>query len=167
MVNPSPAILPARPGDEAALLEMIVELAAEERLGRPVTAQAGDLTTALFGAAPAVRAAVATVDGQAAGFVIWWPTYSTVTGRAGAHIDDLYVRPPARGLGLGRALMAHVAAGLDQDRTGRLEWWALRHHESALRFYRHLGAEVLTDLAVHRLAGEPLDELAGADLRMR
>jgi GNAT superfamily N-acetyltransferase len=153
-------IRPATPSDVEVLHRFVVELAEAAEFPGEVTARPSDLVDALFGLDAVAEAVLATVDGEAVGFALFYPTYSTVVGRRGVHLEDLYVRPEHRGSGVGRVLLAHLAA-LAAHRGGRLEWWVLRTNEAALRFYRRLGARSLDELEVMRLEGAALDELAG------
>ena len=93
---------------------------------------------------------------------LFYPTYSTIVGRAGIHLEDLYVRPEYRGSGLGQALLAHLADLAVRRGCARLEWWVLRTNEPALRFYRRLHARGLDEIEVLRLDGEPLRRLAAS-----
>ncbi|MDG4797615.1 GNAT family N-acetyltransferase [Micromonospora sp. WMMD1082] len=153
-------IRPAQPGDAEVLHRFIVELTEAEGFPGEVTAQPADVARALFGAHPAAEAVVATVAGEPVGFALYYPTYSTVAGRPGIHLDDLYVRPEQRGNGVGRALLAHLAALAVARGCARLEWWVLRTNDPALRFYRRLHARTLDELDVLRLDGERLHALA-------
>lgn len=157
-----PLIRPAEPGDVEVLHRFIVELAEAEQFPGPVTARPQQLAEALFGRSPVAEAVVATIDGQPAGFALFYLTYSTVLGRAGMHLEDLYVRPGYRGSGLGRTLLGHLAALALRRGCARLEWWVLHTNESALRFYRRLHARNLDEIAVLRLDGDLLHNLAAA-----
>jgi GNAT superfamily N-acetyltransferase len=157
-----PVIRPARPDDVDVLHRFVVELAETEQFPGEVTAQPADLTAALFGPGAVAEAVLATVDGQPAGFALFYPTYSTVLGRPGIHLEDLYVRPEHRGSGLGRALLAHLAELAVRRGGARLEWWVLHTNDPALRFYARLHARALDEIAVMRLDGEGLRELAGS-----
>jgi GNAT superfamily N-acetyltransferase len=155
-------IRPAAPSDIDILHRFIVELAEAEEFPGAVTARPEDLARALFGPHAVAEAVLATVDGEPAGFALFYPTYSTVLGRMGMHLEDLYVRAEHRGSGLGRALLAHLAELALARGCARLEWWVLRTNEQALRFYRKLRARPLDELEVMRLDAEALGELAAA-----
>ncbi|MFC0629212.1 GNAT family N-acetyltransferase [Kribbella deserti] len=156
----SPAIRPAEPADTETLHRFIVELAEAEDFPGTVTARPEDVANALFGPNPMAEAVVATVDDQPAGFALYYSTYSTIVGRGGIHLEDLYVAPEHRGAGLGRILLAHLAQ-LAMDRgCARLEWWVLRTNEPALRFYRRLNARGLEEIEVMRLDGSALTAVA-------
>jgi GNAT superfamily N-acetyltransferase len=150
----------AEPDDVDVLHEFIVALAKDEDFPGPVTARPQDVAGALFGPQPVAEAVLAIIDGQPAGFALFYPTYSTISGRQGIHLEDLYVRPEHRGSGLGRQILAHLAR-LATQRNGRLEWWVLRTNEPALRFYARLQARELQEITVQRLDGDALHLLAG------
>ena len=157
----APVIRPARPDDAGVIHGFIVDLAHGEDFPGSVTAQPADLAAALFGPHPVAQAVLATASGQAAGFALFYPTYSTVLGRPGIHLEDLYIRPGHRGRGLGRALLSHLAQLAVQRGCGRLEWRVLHTNEPALRFYHRLGARVVDEVATLRVDGDLLRELAG------
>ncbi|MEV4629629.1 GNAT family N-acetyltransferase [Micromonospora sp. NPDC049523] len=156
-----PLIRPAMPADVDVLHRFVVELAEAVQLTEAVTAQPRDLAEALFGPRPLVEAVVATVDGQPAGFALFYPTYSTILGRPGLHLEDLYVSPEHRGGGLGRALLVHLADLAVRRGCARLEWWVTRTNESAQRFYDSLHARGLDEIEVRRLDGDLLRDLSG------
>ena len=107
------------------------------------------------------------VDGpQIAGIAVWFVTFSTWRGRHGLWLEDLFVRPEHRGLGLGRALLARLAAIALERGYERLEWNVLDWNEPALGFYRRLGAQALNDWTMHRLSGDALRELAASPAQM-
>jgi GNAT superfamily N-acetyltransferase len=149
----------AEPDDVDVLHEFIVALAKDEDFPGPVTARPQDLAGALFSSPPVVEAVLAIIDGQPAGFALFYPIYSTISGRQGIHLEDLFVRPEHRGSGLGRQILAHLAR-LATQRKGRLEWWVLRTNEPALRFYARLQARELEEIMVQRLDGDALHLLA-------
>lgn len=150
----------ARPDDVEVLHRFIVELAEAERFPGEVTARPDDLARALFGEHAVAEAVLATQDGQPVGFALYYPSYSTIVGRPGLRLEDLYVRAEHRGAGLGRALLAHLARIAVQRGCARLEWWVLRTNDPALRFYQRLLARGLDEIEVMRLDGEPLHALA-------
>jgi GNAT superfamily N-acetyltransferase len=160
MIPGRPVIRAAEPDDVDVLHRFVVELAETEQFPGEVTAQPADLAAALFGPGAVAEAVLATVDGQPAGFALFYPTYSTVLGRTGIHLEDLYVRPEHRGSGLGRALLAHLAELAVRRGGARLEWWVLHTNDPALRFYARLHARAVDEIAVLRLDGEGLHELA-------
>lgn len=127
----------ATPDDLPVILDLVRELAAYERLEHEVVLDPDRFGDHLFGERPSAEVALAEdVDGAVVGFALWFPTFSTFLGRTGIWLEDLYVRPAARGHGHGRALVEHVRGRTD----GRLEWSVLDWNESAQGFYRSLGA---------------------------
>jgi GNAT superfamily N-acetyltransferase len=153
-------IRPAGPGDVDVLHQFIIELAEVEQFPEPVTAKRQHLAEVLFGPHPLVEALLATVDEQPVGFSLFYSTYSTVCGRTGIHLEDLYVRREHRGSGLGRALLSNVAKLAIQRNCARLEWWSLRTNEPALQFYRGLCARTVDEITVFRLDGKLLQSVA-------
>lgn len=154
-------IRPARLEDVDVLHRFVIELAAAEQFPGQVTARPDDLARALFGQDAVAEAVVATLRDRPVGFALYYPSYSTIVGRTGLHLEDLYVRAEHRGAGLGLLLLAHLARTAVQRGCGRLEWWVLRTNDPALRFYRRLHARCLDEIEVMRLDGEPLQALAG------
>lgn len=154
------AIRPATPADVATVLALIVELAEYERLRHEVVADEALLREHLFGPRPAAEAVLAERDGEAVGFALFFPTFSTFLGRPGIWLEDLFVRPPHRGAGVGRALLRHLAGLAVERGCGRLEWSALDWNEPALGFYRALGARVMPEWHLHRLSGGALASFA-------
>jgi GNAT superfamily N-acetyltransferase len=154
-------IRPAGPGDVPAILALIRELADYEKALAEVRNTSDDLRAALFGPAPAIFAHVAEHEGRVAGFALWFVNYSTWTGRHGIYLEDLYVTPELRGSGLGRALLAELAAICVQRGYARLDWAVLDWNAPALGFYASLGAESLDGWRLRRLSGAALAALAG------
>jgi GNAT superfamily N-acetyltransferase len=153
-------IRPATPDDVPLILRFIRELAEYERLLHEVVATEARLRDTLLGARPAAEVVIAEADGEPLGFALFFHNYSTFLAQPGLYLEDLYVRPEARGRGVGRALLAHLARLARERGCGRLEWWVLDWNESALRFYRSLGAQPMDEWTVQRLTGPDLDRLA-------
>jgi GNAT superfamily N-acetyltransferase len=147
--------------DVPLLLVMFRELAQYERLESQLHATEELLGEALFGERPAARALIAEHASEPVGYAVYFSTFSTFLSRRGVWLEDLFVRPQHRGAGVGRALLAAVAASACEEGAARLEWTALRWNELALGFYRGLGAETMDEWITHRLVGEPLSRLAG------
>ncbi|MNN59517.1 putative acetyltransferase [compost metagenome] len=103
------------------------------------------------------------VDGEAAGFALFFHNYSTFLSQPGIYLEDLFVRPAARGLGLGKALLTALAKLAVERGCGRLEWSVLDWNEPAIGFYRSLGAVPMDEWSVYRLAGDALAELGRRD----
>ena len=151
----------ALPADVPVLLQLVRELAAYEKQPEAAVAVEADLTAALFGEQPVAGCHVATQDGDVVGFALWYPTFSTWTGRPGLWLEDLFVRPQARGTGLGRELLVALArTAVDRGWT-RFEWWVLDWNTPAHGFYRSLGAHPEDDWTVWRVDGNELEALAG------
>jgi GNAT superfamily N-acetyltransferase len=158
------AIAPATPADVPSLHALVRALADYERLTHLCTSTPADLHAALFGPRPAAEALIARLDADsrdAAGFALFFHTYSTFVGRRGLWLEDVFVRPEHRGAGIGRALV-RALAGIAADRgCGRFEWAVLDWNEPAIRFYESLGAAVLPDWRIVRVTGDALVRLAG------
>lgn len=150
------SIRPAAPDDVPVLLALIRELADYERAAEQVHATEVDLRGALFGDAPATFCQVGEVDGAVAGLALWFLNYSTWTGKHGIYLEDLFVRPAARGLGLGRALLADLARIARERGYPRVEWSVLDWNQPAAGFYRAVGAVPMSDWTVWRLSGDAL-----------
>jgi GNAT superfamily N-acetyltransferase len=155
-------IRPAAESDVPAILEMIRELAEFEKLSHEVQTDGGALRAALFGERPAAAALLARVDGAAAGYAVYYRTFSTFVGRPGVFLEDVYVRPQFRKCGLGRAMIEAVAKISVELGGGRFEWMALNWNENALRFYRGLGAQVMGDWVLLRMTPDEVRQLADA-----
>ena len=104
-------------------------------------------------------------DGRIVGMAIWFLSFSTWTGRTGIFLEDLYVRPEGRNTGVGRALVAQLAAIAHQSGYGRLDWSVLEWNETAIRFYRSLGAVPMDEWIGYRLSGEALAALGSTGHR--
>lgn len=153
-------IRPATPADVPAIVAFLRELAEYERLSHEVIAGETDFHAALFGERPVVEAVIASVDDQPVGYALFFPNFSTFLGKPGLYLEDLYVRPSARGLGVGRALLVHLARIAVERGWGRFEWAVLDWNEPAIGFYKKMGAELMDDWTICRLTGEPLVKLA-------
>ncbi len=156
-----PSVRAAGPGDVRLLLELMGELAEYEHLESEMHATEQLLEQALFGARPAAEALIAERGSEAAGYALFYPTFSTFLAIQGVWLEDLFVRPKHRRAGVGKALLAAVAAELRERGGERLEWSALDWNELALGFYRGIGAQTMNEWITHRLIGEPLAQLAG------
>jgi GNAT superfamily N-acetyltransferase len=158
--TPSARISAAREADVPLILEMIRELADFERMAHEVTATETDLRQSLFGAERAAEAIVAWEGTEARGFALFFHNFSTFLGRRGLYLEDLYVRPTARGRGIGRLLLARLASIAAERGCGRMEWSVLDWNQGAIRFYRGLDARPMDEWTVFRLAGDGLERLA-------
>ena len=156
-------IVGATERDVPLVLAFIRELAEYERLAHEVVATESRLRATLFGPRAAAEVVIAWEDDHPAGFALYFATYSTFLARPGLYLEDLYVRPEARGRGIGRALLACLARITVERGWGRMEWRVLDWNDTAIGFYRRIGAEPLDDWTVFRLAGPSLRQLAQAD----
>jgi GNAT superfamily N-acetyltransferase len=151
----------ARPGDEDGILDCIRRLAEYEKEPDAVRTTAGDLRQTLFGPSPSVFAHVVEKDGQIVAIAIWFLNYSTWTGRNGIYLEDLFVRDSERRHGYGRALLQALAAVCVDRGYSRFEWSVLDWNESAIGFYRSIGAVGMDEWTVQRVSGAALTRLAG------
>lgn len=161
--NPLLSIRPAGMDDVPLIRQLIAELADYERLAHAAVATDEGLRAQLFGAQPAAEVLIGEVDGQPAGFALYFHNFSTFLGKRGLYLEDLFVRPAFRGVGLGRHLMAALARIAVQRDCGRFEWSVLDWNAPAIGFYRRLGATGLEEWTVQRLEGEALHALASHD----
>ena len=150
----------ATPDDVPVLLQLVRELAVYEREPDAVETTEPMLHAALFGFSPVASCHVAEQDGQVVGFALWYVTFSTWKGVPGLWLEDLFVRPAARGTGLGRALLEALAGVCVERGYARFEWWVLDWNEPAIGFYRALGAVPQDDWTTMRVDGEALRALA-------
>lgn len=161
--HPLLSIRPATADDAELVAQFIRELAEYERMADAAVATADDLRAQLFGPQPAAEVLLAEVDGEPAGFALFFHNFSTFLGKRGLYLEDLFVRPRFRGLGLGRHLMAMLARIAVQRDCGRFEWSVLDWNAPAIGFYRTLGATGMDEWTVQRLEGDALHSLAARD----
>jgi GNAT superfamily N-acetyltransferase len=150
------------PDDVPAVYAMIVALAVYEREPDGVTGTPDMLSDALFGSTPAAEAVIAEVDREVAGFALFHGTFSTWEMTPGIWLEDLFVYETHRRLGVGEALLRHLAQLTIERRCARLEWAALTWNTPALDFYAKLGAKRLEEWWMHRLDGAALASVAGS-----
>lgn len=153
-------IRPAQPSDVPVLLQLVKELAVYEREPDAVVATEQDLHEALFGPDAVAGCQVAELDGRVVAFALWYRSFSTWLGKPGLWLEDLFVRPEARGAGIGKALLVSLAQVCLDNGWPRFEWWVLDWNESAQGFYRSLGARPEDEWTVWRVDGERLTALA-------
>jgi GNAT superfamily N-acetyltransferase len=146
--------------DLPTILRFIRELAEYERLAHAVVATEDSLRATLFGNPRFAEVLIGEDDGEAFGFALFFHNYSTFLARPGVYLEDLYVRPDLRGRGYGRALLGRLAELAIERNCGRVEWAVLNWNESAIRFYRSLGALPMDQWTVYRVTGEALEQLA-------
>ena len=148
--------------DAALILDFINGLAHYEKLEHEVVGTVEDIQRTLFGADPAAEILIAELGGQAAGFALFFTSYSTFLARAGIYLEDLFVYPQFRSCGVGKSLLTHLAALAVERNMGRLDWSVLNWNEPAIKFYEQLGAQGMTGWTQYRLTGEPLAKLANS-----
>jgi GNAT superfamily N-acetyltransferase len=150
----------ARAGDEDGILECIRALAAYEKEPDAVQTTADGLRDSLFGPSPSVFAHVIARGERIVAIAVWFLNYSTWTGHSGIYLEDLYVREDERRHGYGKALLARLAQLCAERGYRRLEWSVLDWNQSAIGFYRSIGAVGMDEWTVQRLAGDALAQLA-------
>jgi GNAT superfamily N-acetyltransferase len=160
-------IRPATPDDVPTILGFIRELAAYEHELDAVVATEADLLRDGWGEPARFATLIAEHDGVAAGFALYFTTYSTWRGHYGIWLEDLYVTPALRGHGIGKALLARLACIAVDEGCPRVEWAVLNWNEPAIAVYRRIGAKRLTEWSIMRLTGEPLQALAARDGQAR
>ncbi len=157
-----PAISAATPADVPAIVGLINELAAFEALSHLVKITPQSLQTHLFGARPVAEAVVVHSGSKVIAFALFFTNFSTFLGQPGLYLEDLYVQPAHRRLGVGRALLQHLAALAVQREYGRFEWSVLDWNQNAIAFYARQGATLLPDWRICRVTGAALQALAQA-----
>lgn len=152
-------IRPAQPSDVPVVLELVKELAAYEREPDAVVATVEDLHEALFGQDAVAGCQLAELDGQVVGFALWYRSFSTWLGKPGLWLEDLFVRPEARGAGLGKALLVSLAQVCVDQGWPRFEWWVLDWNEPSIQFYKSQGGIMQDEWTKVRVDGEALMKL--------
>ncbi|ATB57058.1 GNAT family N-acetyltransferase [Xanthomonas citri] len=160
MSRPAPQIRSATPADVPLLHELITALAVYEREPDAVKASLEDVRASLFDEGATAHALICEQDGQALGFAVYFFNYSTWLGRNGLYLEDLFVRPEARGKGAGLPLLRHLAQLAVQRGCGRFEWSVLDWNQPAIDFYKAVGARPMDGWTVYRLDGERLAAFA-------
>ena len=165
---PNVTIRPATPADIALILRLIRALAEYEREPQSVETTEAMLRDGLFGRGvgngdrgPSAECVVGEVDGVPRGFAVFFHNYSTWKGRSGLYLEDLFVEPEARGVGLGKALLVHLAGIAVARGCGRFEWTVLDWNTPAIEFYTGLGAKAMEEWTIYRVGGDALGTLAG------
>lgn len=150
----------ATPADVAAIFALILALAQYEKLSHQVTGTAEQLRSHLFGQHPYAEAMVAEVEQKVVGFALFFYNYSTFLTKPGIYLEDLFVLPDCRRLGIGTALLQQLAQVAIANGYGRLEWSVLEWNTPAIAFYQRMGADVLPDWRICRVTGDALNALA-------
>jgi GNAT superfamily N-acetyltransferase len=153
------ALRPATPADIPLIAVLIRALAEYEKLAHEVRFDEAVLSEKLFGSRPYAEVIIGEVDGLAQGFALFFHNFSTFEGLPGIYLEDLFVQPEARGSGLGKALLARLAALAVERGCARLEWSVLDWNESAIGFYKSLGARLMTGWTGMRVDGPELGQL--------
>ena len=148
--------------DVPLILALIRELAEYERAPNDVVATEEMLRQNLFGPQPAAEVLLAAAEGEPVGFALFFHNFSTWMGRRGLYLEDLFVRPSARGKGYGKALLVRLAEIARERECGRMEWAVLDWNEPAIKFYRKLGAKPNEEWTIFRLTRDGISDLAAA-----
>ena len=155
------SIRAATAADIPLILELIRALATYEREPDAVKTTEVDLLRDGFGKQPCFECLIAeNEEGEAAGFALYFYNYSTWRGRAGIHLEDLFVLPRFRGRGIGKALLARVAARAAEQGCVRLQWDVLEWNQTAIDFYQGLGAKFLDEWRIMRVNDDAIRTLA-------
>ena len=149
----------ATENDVGVIMRFIVELADYEKLVHAVTATEELIRKWVFERKMA-EVIIANADGEDVGFALFYHNFSTIVGKAGIHLEDLYVRPEYRGKGYGKAMLAYVAPHAVERDCGRLEWWCLDWNKPSIDFYLAIGASQMSEWTTYRLDGEKLERIA-------
>lgn len=153
----------ANENDVPLILSLIKELAEYEKLTHEVVATEEMLRETLFGPKSNIEALVGYLDDKPVGFALYFHNFSTFLGRRGIYLEDLYVKPEARGNGLGQKILVHLARLAKERDCGRLEWSVLDWNTPAIEFYKKIGAKPMDEWTVYRVTGNALDELASSE----
>ncbi len=154
------AVRPAIPADLPLIASLIRELAEYEKLAHEVRFDQAVLGVHLFGSDPGAEVLIGELDGAAQGFALFFPTFSTFEGRPGIYLEDIFVRPDARGLGLGKALISAVAALAVGRGCARFEWSVLDWNRPSIRFYEAIGGKMMNGWRTMRVEGSALAALS-------
>ena len=149
--------------DIPLILSFIKALAEYERMADKVVATEDRLRRTLFGQPRFAEVLIGEEEGEAVAFALFFHNYSTFLAKPGLYLEDLFVKPEARGRGHGRALLARLARIARERDCGRLEWWVLDWNADAIGFYKRLGALPMDEWTVFRITGSALDDLAAQD----
>lgn len=155
------SIRAATRADISLIGQFIRDLAEYERLSDAVRFDEAVMAEKLFGARAFAEVLIGEIDEAPQGFALFFHNFSTFEGRPGIYLEDLFVRPDARGSGLGKALLGRLAALAVERDCARLEWSVLDWNTPAIDFYKALGAKMMDEWTVMRVDGAALSELAG------
>jgi GNAT superfamily N-acetyltransferase len=157
MTEPKPfSLRAAELRDVAPIVQLIRELAGFEKLTHLLQVTPEKLRPHLFGETPVAEAMVAEVDGQVVAFALYFTNFSTFLAQPGLYLEDLFVQPEHRGRGIGEALLTRLARVAVERGYGRFEWSVLDWNANAIRFYERMGATVMSDWRICRIADDAL-----------
>ncbi|PZP55770.1 MAG: GNAT family N-acetyltransferase [Micavibrio aeruginosavorus] len=151
----------AEPNDIPIILQFILDLAEYEKLSHEVKATEQDLLEGLFCENPKAFCVLAEKDKKPVGFALCFYNYSTFQGKPGIYLEDLFVNPDYRGLGIGKGFFKYLAEKAVTEDCGRIQWWVLNWNEPSINFYKSLGAVAQDEWTVYRLEGQSIKNLAG------
>lgn len=158
--NPAFTIRAATEADVALILRFIRDLAEYEKLAHQMVATEDDLRRSLFGPRPYGEVLIGSEGDVPLAFALFFHNYSTFLGKPGLYLEDLFVKPEARGKGYGKAMLKHLARIAHERGCGRFEWWVLDWNEPSIQFYKSLGAIPMDEWTVFRVTGDALTKLA-------
>lgn len=146
--------------DAGTILQFICDLAVYEKLADQAVATEADLRATLFDGSERCFCLLAEVEDKPAGFALCFYNYSTFQGRYGIYLEDLYVNPEYRGLGIGKAFFQRLAQKAVEEDCGRIQWWVLDWNEPSIEFYKSMKAVPMAEWTVMRLEGQAIADLA-------
>jgi GNAT superfamily N-acetyltransferase len=152
----------ATSSDVLLILQFIKELAEYEQLLNEVVATEEILQETLFGSKSHAEVIIGYIDEKPVSFALFFHNFSTFLGKPGIYLEDLYVKPEARGQGIGKIMLAYLAKLAKDRKCGRLEWWVLDWNETAIKFYKSIGAKAMDEWTVYRVTNQALDDLAAS-----
>ncbi|HEX4858928.1 MAG TPA: GNAT family N-acetyltransferase [Usitatibacteraceae bacterium] len=158
----NPSIRPATPADVPEIFRLIRALAVYEKLESMVSGNEAMLAEQLFGARPSCECVMVDAGGRPIAFALFYTTFSTFLAKPGLYLEDLFVEPGFRGLGIGKALLRHLAALAERRGCGRFEWRVLDWNAPSIAFYKSLGATILPEWQLVRMTGPEIRALASA-----
>lgn len=153
-------IRPAKADDVDELLRLIRGLAEYEKLAHMAVGTPAQLKAALFGPRPAAEALIVERGGRSVGFALFFTTFSTFLCKPGIYLEDLFVEPEHRGLGIGKALLKALAKLAAQRDCGRLEWRVLDWNQPSIDFYKSLGGQLMPEWILVRMTQDEFGLLA-------
>lgn len=140
--------------DTADIFSLINELASYEKLSHLITTSVDELKINLFGKEKFVEILIAEYDNKIVGQALFFKNFSTFLGKPGIYIEDLFVKPDFRGKGIGKALLEKIISIAKERNYGRVEWSVLDWNESAIDFYKKMGAEILDEWKICRVISD-------------